>query len=176
MLAFTNKPSIDYLELEVPKKFLSLINFKKDWIFMGPVSFPNFQRVLHLTRPRSHSRVKGGGESQLGTAKGNLDKEQAACLCGSCHVWLLLSGLTFSKEESVCWWWADLWCPRTRGPPMPCLLWMELSGWMWKLTDPSLDLREDSVAMLFFPLTPFSPSTWNIWSEVVAYLKFYAWL
>lgn len=110
MLAFTNKPSIDYLELEVPKKFLSLINFKKDWIFMGPVSFPNFQRVSHLTRPRSLSRVKGGRESQLGTAKGNLDKEQAACLCGSCHVWVLLSGLTFSKEESVCWWWADLWC------------------------------------------------------------------
>lgn len=66
MLAFTKKPSIDCLELGVPKEFSSLINLLiKRLVFMGPVSFPNFQRVLYLTRPQSRLRVVVGwwGES-----------------------------------------------------------------------------------------------------------------
>lgn len=31
--------------------------------------------------------------------------------------------------------------------------WVELLGWMWKLTGTSLDLHEDSVVMLLFLLT-----------------------
>ena len=99
-----------------------------------------------------------GGRSQLGTAKGILSRSELPVCAGPAMFGCCLADWLFQRRRQFAAWSADPWSAGLVpcAPHMPHLLWVEHLGWTWKLADTSLDLPEDSVAMLLFLLTLLS--------------------